>query len=148
MKYTFTHVLMPLIILSSFNENKPYPNSFYALILLMQFAFMGVFTAQDGLLFYIFWELVLIPIWFISGLWGQENKRIKTTRKFFLYTFLGSLSMLVGLIFTYQFSESFSVSDLVNNQLNSVQQQRLLPELHIHGQGAKPSRTTRHSHPR
>lgn len=106
------NILMPLIILSSFNEKQPYPYSFYALILLMQFAFMGVFTAQDALLFYLFWELALIPIWFIVGLWGQEDRRIKTTRKFFLYTFFGSLLMLVGLIYAYQFSESFAILDL------------------------------------
>lgn len=117
------NILMPLIILSSFNEKQTYPYSFYALILLMQFAFMGVFTTQDALLFYLFWELALIPIWFVVGLWGQGDRRIKTTRKFFLYTFLGSLLMLVGLIYAYQFSESFSVSDLVQNRLDSVQQQ-------------------------
>ena len=66
--------LVPLIILSSFNENKKYNNNFYALILLMQFGLVGVFTALDGLLFYVFWEVMLILIWFIAGLWGDEEK--------------------------------------------------------------------------
>jgi NADH-quinone oxidoreductase subunit M len=69
-----TNILVPLIILSSFNEKKAYPNSFYALILLMQFGLLGVFTSLDGLLFYIFWEVTLIPIWFIAGLWGRKTR--------------------------------------------------------------------------
>src|SRR5262245_23893467 len=60
-----TNFLVPLIVLSSFNREIKNPKSFYALIFLMQFALNGVFTAQDGFLFYIFWELALIPIWFI-----------------------------------------------------------------------------------
>lgn len=119
---SLVNLLIPIIILSSFNEKMPYSHSFYALILLMQFGLMGVFTALDGLLFYIFWELTLIPIWFISGLWGQEDKRIKVTLKFFIYTFFGSLLMLIGLIYTYQFSESFYVLDLYNANLDENQQ--------------------------
>ena len=116
------NLLTPLIILSAFNEKKPYPNTFFALILLMQFGLVGVFTALDGLLFYLFWELTLIPIWFISGVWGQEDKRIKVTLKFFIYTFFGSLFMLVGLIYAYHYSASFDVTDLYNAQLTSLQQ--------------------------
>lgn len=115
--------LIPLIILSSFNEKNEYPSYFYALILLMQFAFMGVFTANDALLFYMFWELALIPIWFIVGLWGQEDKRIKVTRKFFIYTFSGSLLMLLGFVFAYHFSDSFSLTDLAQNQLDEMGKQ-------------------------
>ena len=74
------NILLPLIVFSTFNEKKPYPNNFFGLILLMQFGLVGVFTALDGLLFYLFWELTLIPIWFVSGLWGQEDKRIQVTR--------------------------------------------------------------------
>jgi NADH-quinone oxidoreductase subunit M len=88
----------------------------------MQFGLVGVFTAMDGLLFYIFWEITLIPIWFISGLWGQEDKRIKVTLKFFIYTFFGSLFMLVGLIYAYHYSASFDVTDLYNAQLTTMQQ--------------------------
>jgi len=95
-----TNVLVPLIILSSFNRNINNGNSFYALILLMQMALVGVFTAMDGFLFYIFWELALIPIWFICLLWGGEN-RARITFKFFVYTLAGSLLMLVALIYVY-----------------------------------------------
>lgn len=115
--------LVPLIILSSFNEKKPYPNTFFALILLMQFGLIGVFTALDTLLFYLFWEITLIPIWFISGLWGQEDKRIKVTKKFFIYTFGGSLLMLVGIVYVYQFSGSFSLQDWYNVRLTTSQQE-------------------------
>ena len=96
-----TNILTPIIILSSFNNiEKPYQNSFYALILLMQFGLNGVFMSLDGILFYMFWEITLIPIWFICAIWGGEN-RIKVTLKFFIYTFFGSLFMLLGLIYLY-----------------------------------------------
>ncbi|REC48580.1 complex I subunit 4 family protein [Chryseobacterium pennipullorum] len=117
-----TNILAPIIILSSFNENVNYRNTFYGLILLMQFGLVGVFTSLDGLLFYIFWEVTLIPIWFIAGLWGQENKRFEFTTKFFVYTFVGSLFMLAGLIYVYNHSASFALTDLYNAQLNETQQ--------------------------
>ncbi len=117
-----TNILVPLIILSSFNENKGYSNIFYALILLMQFGLVGVFTALDGLLFYAFWEITLIPIWFIAGLWGDNEKRIKTTTKFFVYTFVGSLFMFIGLIYVYNNAASFELTDLYNASLNGTQQ--------------------------
>jgi NADH-quinone oxidoreductase subunit M len=117
-----TNILAPIIILSSFNENVGYRNTFYGLILLMQFGLVGVFTSLDGLLFYIFWEVTLIPIWLIAGLWGQENKRFEFTTKFFVYTFVGSLFMLAGLIYVYNHSASFALTDLYNAQLNETQQ--------------------------
>lgn len=117
-----TNILVPLIILSSFNEKYSYRNSFYALILLMQFGLIGVFTALDGLLFYVFWEVTLIPIWFICGIWGQEDKRIKVTTKFFVYTFFGSLFMLVGLIYLYNHADSFALIDLYRAAMSSEQQ--------------------------
>ncbi|MDF0720023.1 NADH-quinone oxidoreductase subunit M [Kaistella sp. PBT33-4] len=117
-----TNILSPLIIMSSFNEKTSYRNSFYALILLMQFGLVGVFTALDGLLFYIFWEVTLIPIWLIAGLWGQENKRFEFTTKFFVYTFVGSLFMLAGFIYVYNYSASFALTDMYNADLNLTQQ--------------------------
>lgn len=117
-----TNILVPLIILSSFNEPKCYSNKFYALILLMQFGLQGLFTSLDGLLFYVFWEITLIPIWFIAGIWGREDKRIAFTTKFFVYTFAGSLFMLAGLIYVYTHAASFSLIDLYNADLNITQQ--------------------------
>ena len=117
-----TNILTPIIILSSFNEKPGYRNTFYGLILLMQFGLIGVFTSLDGLLFYIFWEVTLIPIWLIAGIWGQENKKIQFTTKFFVYTFVGSLFMLIGLIYVYTHSASFDLTDLYNANLNTNEQ--------------------------
>lgn len=117
-----TNILVPLIILSSFNKKGKFNNGFYALILMMQFGLMGVFTALDGLLFYIFWEVTLIPIWLIAGIWGDEKRRFQFTTKFFVYTFVGSLFMLAGLIYAYNYSASFAITDLYNANLNLTQQ--------------------------
>lgn len=95
-----TAFLIPLIILSSWNHTWHRPSAFYGLILLMEMAFMGVFTAFDGMLFYIFWEMALIPAWFICAVWGG-NDRIRITFKFFVYTFTGSLFMLAALIYLF-----------------------------------------------
>lgn len=95
-----TTFLVPVIILASFNHTFRKPQAFYSLILLMEMAFVGVFTAFDGLMFYIFWELALIPAYFICAVWGG-NDRIRITFKFFIYTFVGSLFMLVALIYLY-----------------------------------------------
>lgn len=95
-----TTVLVPFIILSSFGKSFSKPSAFYGLILVMQMALIGVFVAQDGLLFYLFWEVALIPIYFICLIWGGEN-RGKITFKFFVYTLAGSLLMLIALIYLY-----------------------------------------------
>ena len=95
-----TAVLTPLIILSTFKHNYKNPRAFYALILGMSSALIGVFISNDLLLFYLFWEAALIPIYFICALWGGKN-RIAVTFKFFLYTVIGSLFMLLGIIYVY-----------------------------------------------
>lgn len=103
--------LMPLIITAS--ASGYYKSSFYTLVFIMQSALVGVFTAMDGFLFYIFWELALIPIYFICLLWGGEN-RGKITFKFFVYTLAGSLIMLAGLLYVYLATpeHSFAIKDL------------------------------------
>src|SRR3569832_2089627 len=95
-----TNFLVPIIILSSFNREYKNPKLFYSLILFMQMALIGVFIALDGFLFYIFWELALIPIYLICLMWGGAD-RVRITLKFFIYTLFGSLLMLVGLIYLY-----------------------------------------------
>ncbi|MBL0342870.1 MAG: NADH-quinone oxidoreductase subunit M [Bacteroidetes bacterium] len=95
-----TNVLVPLIIFSTFDRNIPDHKNYFSLIFLMQFALIGVFSSLDGFLFYVFWELALIPIWFICLLWGGKD-RARITLKFFIYTLSGSLVMLVGLIYIY-----------------------------------------------
>lgn len=95
-----TTVLVPGIILSSFRHQYSKPATFYGLILMMQMALVGVFAAQDGLLFYLFWEMALIPIYFICLIWGGTD-RGRITLKFFIYTLAGSLFMLIGLVYLY-----------------------------------------------
>ena len=95
-----TTFLTPLVILASWNHDYRNPSGFYGLILLMEMAFVGVFTAFDGLVFYIFWEMALIPAYFICAIWGGRD-RIRITFKFFIYTFAGSLFMLAALIYLY-----------------------------------------------
>ncbi len=109
-----TTFLVPIIILTSFNKDYRNPSRFYSLVLAMQFALVGVFVSLDGFLFYIFWELALIPIYFICLLWGGEN-RARITFKFFVYTLTGSLMMLGAMIYLYLKTEgvhSFEIAAL------------------------------------
>jgi NADH-quinone oxidoreductase subunit M len=87
-------------ILGSFNYIKKHEKAFYALMLLMETGVMGVFLSIDLFLFYVFWEITLIPMYFIIGIWGGE-RRIYAAVKFFLFTALGSLLMLVALLYLF-----------------------------------------------
>lgn len=95
-----TTFLVPFIVLSTFRQNQPNPSAFYGLMLLMEAGLLGVFLAQDAVLFYLFWEAALIPVYFLAGIWGSE-RRIKVTFKFFIYTIFGSLFMLVAFAYLY-----------------------------------------------
>ena len=95
-----TAVSFPLIFLATYKNTYRNAGSFYALMLLTQAGLTGVFVAGDALLFYFFWELALIPVYFLCSIWGGE-KRIAVTFKFFIYTFIGSLLMLVGILYMY-----------------------------------------------
>ena len=120
-----TTFLVPVIILSSFGREQVNARSLYSLILLMQFALIGVFVAQDGLFFYIFWELALIPIYFIALLWGDGKDREfrnTATFKFFVYTLIGSLFMLVAFIFLYTKAGSLSLQTLYGLDLTYSEQ--------------------------
>lgn len=104
-----TNLLAPLIVLSIGTRDYDREGRYYGLVLLMLAALNGVFMALDGLLFYVFYEMALIPIYFICAIWGGEN-RIRITLKFFLYTFVGSLFMLVALLAVYYQSPSDGVA--------------------------------------
>ena len=93
-----TAIVMPVIFISNWNKEVERPGAFHGLMLLSQAGITGVFLAYDALLFYFFWELALIPVYFLCSSWGGE-KRIAVTFKFFVYTFLGSLMMLAALIY-------------------------------------------------
>ena len=95
-----TAISFPVIFAATYKNSYSKPGSFYALMLLSQAGLMGVFCAADLLLFYFFWELALIPVYFLSSIWGGE-RRIQVTFKFFIYTFLGSLLMLLGILYVY-----------------------------------------------
>jgi NADH-quinone oxidoreductase subunit M len=112
-----TNLLFPFIILAGFNRNQNQVSLLYFLILFTQLALNGVFLAQNGFLFYIFWELALIPVYFILLLWGGEERRT-ITLKFFIYTLTGSLFLLFGIIFLYQLTPGIHTTDFaVFNQL-------------------------------
>lgn len=116
-------LLVPIIILSTYQHTYKKASAFYALILFMQAGMLVVFTALDGFLFYVGWEAALIPIYFICGLWGGEN-RIRVTLKFFIYTFAGSLFMLVGIIYLYfqTPNHTYDIAEFYNLHLSPTQQ--------------------------
>lgn len=95
-----TTFLYPLIVLSTSKKPIKNENTFYALMMFMQAGLIGVFVSLDAFLFYVCWEAALIPVYFISAIWGGEN-RIKVTIRFFLYTIFGSLFMLAGIIYLF-----------------------------------------------
>ncbi len=93
-----TGIVTLVAILTNLNKPVEKSGAFYGFMLLSQAGLMGVFLANDALLFYVFWELALIPVYFLCSQWGGE-KRIAVTFKFFIYTFVGSLMLLAGLIY-------------------------------------------------
>ena len=117
-------ISLPLIIISVKDNTYQKASNFWGLMLLMQVGIMGVFLASDALLFYFFWELALIPAYFLCSIWGGE-KRIQVTFKFFIYTFVGSLLMLIGIIYLYlqtPGNHSFAIQDFYNIKLVGKQQ--------------------------
>jgi NADH-quinone oxidoreductase subunit M len=96
-----TAVSFPIIFFATHKTNYKNAHVFYGLMLLTQSGLMGVFSAMDLLVFYFFWELAVIPVYFLCSRWGGE-RRIQATFKFFVYTFAGSLLMLIGIIYVYQ----------------------------------------------
>lgn len=113
-------ISMPLIILTTFltvvvviagwEIIKDKTAQYMAAFLIMEGLMVGVFSAIDAVLFYVFWEGMLIPMFLIIGIWGGAN-RIYATIKFFLYTLLGSLLMLVAFLYLYHQSDSFNILD-------------------------------------
>ncbi len=95
-----TALSYPIIFIATRNKDYKNASAFYGLMLLSQGGLMGVFVAMDALVFYFFWELALIPVYFLCSRWGGE-RRIQATFKFFIYTFSASLLMLLGLIYVY-----------------------------------------------
>jgi len=117
-------ISLPIIFTSIYKNSYKNTSGFYGLMFFMQAGIMGVFLASDALLFYFFWELALIPAYFLCSIWGGD-KRIQVTFKFFIYTFIGSLLMLLGLIYLYlqtPGSHSFAYNDFLQLHLSAHQQ--------------------------
>lgn len=106
-----TTLLTLIVVIAGWEVIKKRVSQYFAAFLIMEGVMIGVFAAQDALLFYLFWEVMLIPMFLIIGIWGGPN-RIYATIKFFLFTLLGSLLMLVALLYLYNKSGgSFAIAD-------------------------------------
>jgi NADH-quinone oxidoreductase subunit M len=122
-----TTALFPIAILGSYNYITRRNKAFYAMMLMLQSGVLGVFMALDLFLFFMFWEIMLVPMYFIIGIWGGE-RRVYAAIKFFLYTAIGSLLMLVGILYLVlkyqaQFGElTFSYLQLMHLQLTFAEQ--------------------------
>jgi NADH-quinone oxidoreductase subunit M len=116
-------IAYPVIFIATWNNSYRNAKNFFALMLLAQAGMMGVFLAMDALVFYFFWELALIPMYFLCSQWGGE-KRIPVTFKFFIYTFLGSLFMLIGILYLYAHTgkNSFDISAFYSVVLTGKEQ--------------------------
>ena len=95
-----TTFITPLVVIAGWTVIEKQPAQYYAAFLILEGLMIGVFAALDALLFYVLWEAMLIPMFIIIGIWGGP-RRVYATIKFFLYTFLGSVFMLVSLIYMY-----------------------------------------------
>ncbi len=95
-----TTFITPLVVIAGWTVIEKKPAQYYASFLILEGLMVGVFASLDALLFYVFWEAMLIPMFIIIGVWGGP-RRVYATMKFFLYTFLGSVLMLVSLIYLY-----------------------------------------------
>ena len=118
-----TAIVFLLVFILVPSEQYKEASKFYGLMMLTQCGLVGVFMAADALVFYLFWEVALIPVYFLSSIWGGE-KRIRATFKFFIYTFVGSLIMLLGILYLYNKTNgsSFSLMSFYNLTIPSAEQ--------------------------
>jgi NADH-quinone oxidoreductase subunit M len=100
-------LLTPICVLISWRSIQNRVKEFYAFLILLEFGLIGVFLAQDLFLFYVFWEVSLVPMYFLIGIWGHE-RRIYAAVKFFLYTMAGSVLMLAAIIYLYVRAQTFN----------------------------------------
>ena len=116
-----TTFITVLTILSAWKSITKNVHQFMAAFLMLEAMMIGVFCAQDAMLFYIFFEAMLIPMFLIIGIWGGPN-RVYATIKFFIYTFFGSVFMLIALIYLYMKGGSFAIADMAELSLNITEQ--------------------------
>lgn len=117
-----TNFLMPLAILSSYSYITHNIKKYYFWMMILHSSMIGVFISKDAFLFYIFWEMILIPMYFLIGIWGGEN-RIYASVKFFIYTMSASVLFLIGIIIVYFNLKSngiptFEITDFYKNTLS------------------------------
>ena len=107
-----TTLLTPLCVLVSWRSIDKHVKQFFAFLLLLEFGLIGVFCALDFFLFFVFWEVSLVPMYFLIGIWGHE-RRIYSAVKFFLYTMAGSVLMLVAIIYLYNQAGTFDYTKIL-----------------------------------
>jgi len=117
-----TAFITPLVVIAGWDAIKTRPAQYFAAFLILEGLMIGVFAAVDALLFYVFWEAMLVPMFLIIGVWGGE-RRIYATLKFFLYTFLGSVLMLVAFVYMYTLSGDYSFEAFNAVPLSLTEQQ-------------------------
>jgi len=121
--------LTPICMLVSWNAVQDRVKEFFAFLLLLEFGLVGVFMAQDLFLFYVFWEVSLVPMYFLIGIWGHD-RRIYAAVKFFLYTMAGSVLMLTAIIYLYNKAQTFSypvlLDMLASGRLTFTSQEQIL----------------------
>ncbi|HLX44566.1 MAG TPA: NADH-quinone oxidoreductase subunit M [Bryobacteraceae bacterium] len=121
-----TTLLTPIAILVSWKSVDHRVKEFHAFLILLEFGLIGVFVSLDLFLFYTFWEISLVPMYFLIGIWGHD-RRIYATVKFFLYTMAGSMLMLGSIIYLYNKSGSFDYLEI----LSQLQTGRLVLDAHV-----------------
>src|SRR6204780_849412 len=109
-----TTVLGPIAILSSWSAIHKREKEYYILLLLLQTGMLGVFMSLDFVLFYVFWEVMLVPMYFLIGVWGGE-RRLYPAIKFFLYTLAGSVLMLLAILAIYYYRNTFDVRTILEH---------------------------------
>ena len=119
-----TTFITPLVIIAGWNSVKSRPAQYFAAFLILEGLMLGVFMALDAVLFYVLWEAMLVPMFLIIGIWGGE-RRVYATIKFFLYTFLGSVLMLVAFIYLYGKTGDFNFFSFQEVSLTLTEQKYL-----------------------
>ena len=113
-----TTFIMPIAILGSFGSNifdeRGREKLYYIFLMLLEWAMIGVFVVHDLIVFYIFWEITLVPMYFLIGIWGAEE-RVYAAVKFFLYTMAGSILMLIAILYVGNTTGTFSIASVGND---------------------------------
>src|SRR6202051_3273567 len=122
-----TTLLGMIALTSSWSAIQKREKEYYILLLLLQTGMLGVFMSLDFVLFYVFWEVMLVPMYFLIGVWGSE-RRLYAAIKFFLYTLAGSVLMLLAILAIYFTAHTFSIKDVLEapHPLFTLQLQRWL----------------------